>query len=502
MIPIRRLALHSLVAYLRFLIALGVQFFLVPFVIAKVGTDDYGLWTLTFSVLGLVSLMDFGFTTGVVRFVAEAHGLKDPALRNRVASTTFALFLVISLLASLALATFSAFYCDAFDIPPSARERALILFAVLAARSVLFALPLTVFKAILFGEQHIALTNIIQIITTLSYAAAAVLTLSANLGIIALAVANSLALLLEHILYIIACYLLIPDFRISPSLISRQTLRDTASVSFHQFIVNVGDQILMRTDPIIIKIFLTLHDVALYGVPLKVAENALLLLKQGVHVLGPWVAELKALGDTERLRQVLLSASKFNLAPGLLLATITAVFSEDALTFWVGLDFAPASSVLTLLMASMALTVPQVVAQSVFTMSGLHRLSAYLSAVGVTVNIVLSILLVRPFGISGVAAATLVASFISNILMIGLMAGPRFNAGFRDFAAQVFRPLLAPFLCALLILFCMKVLYPPRSLPAILLVSVPGALAYGLAFYRFSLSHSERSIIRQKFFRS
>lgn len=498
----RRVALNSLAAYLRFGVSLAVQLPLVPFVIARVGADDYGLWTLTFSVLGIVSLVDFGFTTGVVRFVAEARGLNDPDRRNRVVSTILVVYLGLALVAALAVAVLAAFYSDLFELPLAVRDRALVLLGVLAVRSVLVTLPLVLFKAILFGEQHIALTNAIQVVTTLLYGGAAWATLSADFGIVGLAVVNVAVLLVEHLAYVFACFHLLRDLRVSRDLVDRGALRETTSVSLHQFVVNVGDQVLMRTDPIIVKLFLPLQAVALYGVALKVAENALLLLKQGVHVLGPWVAELKARGEDDRIRFVLLSGSKFTLAPGVALAAAVGAFAPEALDFWVGPDFREAAPVLVLLMSAMALTIPQVVAQSVFTMTGLHRLSAYLALVGVVTNVGLSVALVRPFGLPGVAAATLVSAVLVNAPLIGVMARRHYRAGFRAYATRVFLPALAPGLASLALSLALKALLPPRDLLAVASLALPGLLAYAVLFWRFSITPGERRILRERLFRA
>lgn len=498
----QRVALNSLAAYVRFGVSLVVQLALVPFVISTVGTNDYGLWTLTFSVLGLLSLVDFGFTTGVVRFVAEARGLRDPDLRNRVVSTILVVYLGLAALAALVVVVLAVFYGDLFDIPLDARDRARWLLLILAARSVLVSLPLVLFKAILFGEQHIALTNLIQVVTTLLYGAAAWATLSLEFGILGLAVVNAAVMLIEHLAYVGACARLLPDLRISRRLVDRGALRETASVSIHQFVVNVGDQVLMRTDPILIKFFLPLSAVALYGVALKVAENVLLLLKQGVHVLGPWVAELKARGEHERIRFVLLSGSKFTLAPGVALTALCGVYADEALWFWVGPEFREAAPVLILLMGAMALMIPQVVAQSVFTMTGLHRLSAALSACGVIANIGLSLALIGPLGLPGVAAATLASALLVNLLVVGVLARRHYGLGFREYASGVFAPTVLPGFATFLSGLALERLWPPQGLLAIGIQTIPGLILYGLLFWSFSVTRSERRILRERLFRT
>ena len=73
--------LNTLTNYLRFGITAVVFFLLTPYIIDRIGTEDFGLWSLVFSILGLFGLMDFGFTTGAVKYVAECKGSGDDERR-------------------------------------------------------------------------------------------------------------------------------------------------------------------------------------------------------------------------------------------------------------------------------------------------------------------------------------------------------------------------------------------------------------------------------------
>lgn len=494
----QRVALDSLASYLRFGVALGVQFVLVPIVIDKVGTADYGLWTLTFSVLGLLTLVDFGFGTGVMRFVAEARGANDPERRNRIVSTVMVVYGVLAFIAAAAVGVISLFYGDLFDIPVDMVDRAYALLWILAGRSVLVTLPMGIFRSILFGEQRIALVNLIQAVTTLLYGVAAWVTLEAELGILGLAWANLLVLLVEHLAYVAAAFGLIRDLKVTRSRVDRESFGETASVSIYQFIVNVSSLVLLRTDPMIIKFFMPLTSVALFGVALKVAENVLLLLKQGINVLGPLVAELKGRGDTRTIRVVLVSGSKFAFAPAVVLMAGAWVYSREGLLYWVGPEFLEAAPVLQLLMTAMALMVPQMVASGVFTMTGLHKLTARLAVLSMIVHLGLAVALIVPFGLVGVALATLVATVLVDVFMVVHLASRHFGVGLKEYTARVFWPAFWPGIAAFGAMWGLKVWAPPADLGTVFLQGIPGTVIYALLFWRFCLEPEELRLIRER----
>ena len=61
-------------SYLRFGTGMLTVFLMMPFVIASIGMEQFGLWSLLFAVVGLFGLLDLGLATAAVKHVAEAAG--------------------------------------------------------------------------------------------------------------------------------------------------------------------------------------------------------------------------------------------------------------------------------------------------------------------------------------------------------------------------------------------------------------------------------------------
>ena len=70
--------------YLRFLVGMVVVFFMTPYIVSRIGVDLFGLWSLIFAVIGIFGLLDLGFATAAVKYVAELSAKKDHAGRNQV----------------------------------------------------------------------------------------------------------------------------------------------------------------------------------------------------------------------------------------------------------------------------------------------------------------------------------------------------------------------------------------------------------------------------------
>ncbi|HOU53461.1 MAG TPA: oligosaccharide flippase family protein [Myxococcota bacterium] len=494
----RRVARHTLASYAQFAVTFGVQVVLVPLVIGTLGEQEYGLWALAFSVLGFFTLLDFGLGPGVVKFVASSRGSGAIEYRNRMVSTILGIYLGLALVAVLLTGGLSLFYGPLLDIPEDARGRAVAVLLILSARTWAVSLPFGIFRGVLFGNQHIALLALIQIGSSLLLGAGTWAVLSLGHGLVAVALVNLGAFALEHAAYVLATLRLVPDLRLSLRLFDRALLREATSFGVFQFLVSVASLVLLRTDVLLVQWFLGLSMVALYAVPLKIAEYAVLLLKPFVNNLTPLAARMGGAGDAQGLRRLTLLGSRLAVAPAGLLCASSAVFGEDALRHWVGDSFVAGAPVMTLLLLALTLSLPQWVISAVFTMTGRHRFTALAAAAGMIVNLVASILLVHPLGLVGIALGTVCAALLVDALFVADAGARSIGMSWGRFAWRTWGGCLLP--AALLVAAGMglRSLWEPGTLAEVVLLALPGGLLYLASFLMLSLGPEERALLRRR----
>jgi O-antigen/teichoic acid export membrane protein len=497
-----RVARNATASYLRFFVSMAVMFVLTPCIIRHVGRQDFGLWSLTFSVLGFFGLLDMGFGTGVVRYVAECKGAQDTDRRNRMVSTLAVVYLLLTLVAAGGLGLLSLVYTRLFSIPLEQQSKALALLWILAARSVLFALPLSLFQGILFGEQRIALLNTVQIVTTLLYGVMAWVALAHGAGVVTLSWLNLTAMLVEYGLYVCFALRCVPELRISLKLADRGLLRSVASFSMAQFVVSMAALVRLRTDPLIVQWFMPLSQVAVYAIALRIAESALLLIKQGINVLAPLMAQLHGAGETGKIRTALLGAGKFAFFASVVLTVPVCIFAREIVVMWVGPGFAGATPTLIVLMLSMCLITPQLVASNVLAMTGHHRLTARAEVVGMLLNLVVSVALARPLGLVGVAIGTLTSTILVDLLFIVAAACRTNNVTYGTFARRVLLAGIVPGIIQGTTTLFIKAALPPANVAALVLEALPGAIVALLLFWLMFIDPTEKERLLGRAMRS
>ncbi len=488
-----RTIVNAIANYGGFVVSIAVVFFLTPLVVSTLGMEAFGLWALVFATVGLVGLLDMGLQTTTVKFVGECKGRKDVETRNRIVSTIAALYLVVSLGALALIWGLSLAFSHVFGIPEQQQRTAVLLVWILGARVTFLGLPLSLFRAILFGEQRIVLLNVIQSATTLAYGATAWVLLSLGGGLVSLAWVNLVAMVVEHVTYAGCAFRAVPGLRFAPSLVDPRLLARTLGFSGYQVVVNGATFVRLRSDVFMINLFLPLSAVGIYAVAQKMAEQMSLVLKRGVNVLAPVAAEFGGNQDREALGLLFLTGTKYAFALALSLWVLCFSLGTQAIIAWIGPEFASAGPVLVILAGAMVLATVEGVAASVLAMTGHHRATSRAALVSALVNIVASLLLIRSYGILGVAIGTLIAGLSIDVVIVPRLAFRAYGVRAMDFVRHVLVPAALAASVQFVAVDMIKRVWAPQTLPQIGLASMAGFLVFASCFWRLGISTQHRA---------
>ncbi len=498
--PLRagRLLANALSNYLRFGVMMGGMLLLTPYIISNVGRSDFGLWMLVLSVVGYFELLDCGFATATVKFIGQYQGANDTEARNKLASTLLTVYISMAAVISLLAVGLTFSFNWIFQIENAQQQTAILVLLAMSLK-VAFNLPLSLFLGILFGQQRIVAVNITRVVAYISYALCAWWALANGHGIVQLAALNCAIFVIEHLVFYVICRIKTPDLKLNLTQFDRSTFWKVASFSIFALVTNLSAVILLRTDPIVVKFFLPLTAVALYALSLKIAEQVLMLTKQFINVFTPLVAQLHGAGDRAGLREAFLGSSKFGLASLSIISIPLMYWSSEAMELWIGPEFAESGPILALLIGSMHFRVLEEGASNVLGMTGEHRYVALTSVGASVLNVGLSLLLIWPFGLLGVATATAISTYIVGVwIVVGKMRSDYGISGIQ-YCRLVPAPIVFPAAFQLVVCAYLRSWRMPTSLWELALYFAVSSLVFLLTFCLFSISSKEHGFIERRF---
>ncbi|MDK2972915.1 MAG: hypothetical protein PWP23_2670 [Candidatus Sumerlaeota bacterium] len=491
--------------YVRQVIQIATFVVLTPFIIAKVGTEDFGLWSLIQATIGLLGLMDLGFSASVVKYVAEARGQGDERRVGDLTATFFWLYIVIGVVTAVLTLGLLPFLQPVFRVPDQHIATARIVFLLIGLRSAQ-ALPLGLFAGILVGYQRQTMSNITRTFGTLSYAVLAFWALSWKPTLEVLAWVSLGTGVAANVMSLAMCLKVAKGMSLALRRFKRALLREVSSFSIYFFLIQVSMLLATRIDTIITNAFLPLTAVALYTVAIRVAEKAGVLCRQLTNALTPLIAELKGAGEESNIRAVFRKGSMLSVAMATPMIVGLFWIAPQLLEVWMGEEFGEAATACRLLLAAAMIGIVHANAENVLSMTGHQRFLAFTSIGAQVFNITLTLILIRPMGINGVALATLISAAIFQSGMILRKTSQLHKIGVFDFYRSALWPSIPGALLMLVGFWSLERFLPPTSLLNIFvlellvcLLFIPGfLLALGKADRQYFLSRARKIFGRKR----
>lgn len=419
------------------------------------GASDYGLWMLAASIVAYFPVLDLGYSGAMERFVAHYRARRDAGAISEIASTLVFVFTAIGIVA-LALAMAVAWHVGTlFNLgPEQARPGAIVL--QLVALQFAVGLPFAIFGAVVNGFQRTWLNSVVGTIVAVAVAAVNVAVLLAGGSLIMLVAAMTAVRLLGYLAYRHNAYRVFPLLRIRPSLFRMARLREVTRFSVYMFVQDAAVRINFMSDPMIIAAILTTGAVTVWTIAQRLADMVQRLTNQLNEVLFPIIVDCDATRQNERLREVLVQGTRLSIATVLPVVGSMALLAEPVVVGWTGPAFRAAAPVLQILGLVVLVRVATSTAATVLRGAGHHRLLAVSNMAAAVVNIALSLLLIRTYGLPGMAMATLIPVTVRALAVLVPVACRRVEMSVATFVTTAAWPAVWPGACALALLAVLR----------------------------------------------
>src|SRR5579863_5693029 len=403
--------------------ALGVNvlvgIFLSPFILHRLGDDAFGLWILIFSVTGYYGLFDLGIRSSIVRYVAKYSATDEIEELNRLVNTAMFSYTGIGVLAMI-ITLIATYYVDSiFRVPAAFLVTARWLLFMVGA-SVSLGFPLGVFSGILEGLQRFYLLNFVNVTSTLLRAVLIVVALRRGGGLLTVAFITVSLPLLNGFVNAGAVFRHL-RLRLGLQHVSRASLRRIASYSGTTFLIIVAGRLRFKTDALVIGTFVSAAAITYFTIGSRLVDYSSEVVSSLAQIFVPMSSQSHATGDLDGLRKIFVIGNR---ACAFIIFPITAVLTvlgKSVIEAWVGPKYVATSyPVMLVLLYPMTLMLAQSASGRTLWGMAKHRTWAWVVLAEGAANLILSVALVRPYGIMGDAIGTAIPLTCSMILFLPL----------------------------------------------------------------------------------
>ena len=411
------LKINLFASWLAHAVGLVVGFFLMPYVLKTLGDRSYGTWIFISSFAGYAGLMYLGFGATISRFVATYHAQKDWERLRQIFTVTLTIYALMGLvvLAFAAALAAAAPWLHHWDGESITQIRLVILILGL---NVACGMTGSVFGGVLHGIQRFDLERGIAVLSDVIRVVATILLLTSDYGLVTLAAIFLGITLLENSAAIVLVFRFVPELRVGRAWLKWGILRECLNFSAFALVGTVASQLMYATDSIVIGCLLGPQAIVPYYIALRLTDFLRKPILQIGDVCMPKAGALATAGRSgapQRLieRSVLVALV---LSGGLFIGCW--YFGDDLIRNWVGAKYAESHVLLLILFGAQVVALPLGILRSILFGMGKFRGPSLMFLGEAIANLVLSLILIRYWGLTGVAIGTAIPIFLVELFVL------------------------------------------------------------------------------------
>ena len=421
-----------------------IPLILIPYILSKIGVTNYGIWAVFLAIISLTALSDMGLAGTLTKHVAEYYARKDTPALNRLVDTGLMLYMLIAALLVGALCLASGLLIPLFFheplIPRPQLQVLWYLFSGIVAVNTL-AIP---FYSIVNGLQRMDLSNILTSVSVLARALLTVVLLWRGQGLEGLVLANLLAPLLTLLCYIWVVHRLVPELNLNPLRSEPREIKHIFSFGLQVYLTQIATTVHMQIDKLYLALFTGLAAAGFYNIASDTAWKIRTIPEMLLSPVMAAASELDANGAQEKLRELYFRCHKYMALCGLPAVVFVVTFSRPLVQLWLGPKLAVVAFPLAVLAAIDFFNLTCGPGYLIFIGRGVLRPGIYSAFVGVLLNLLLSLVLIYYFGLSGAVWGTTIAVFVGTAYFVYLF---HHQTGY-PLLGTIQRAYLKPFLCS------------------------------------------------------
>lgn len=307
----------------------------VPMVIAHLGLDGYGIWSIIMTASAYMRFGSVGIKSAFQKYVAEATGNGNFERTNKLLSTGSAIMLVLSIIGLIPSALFSKKLAAAAGVPAEFLTAAGASIAVLAVIMLLSNVA-AAFEAIVMGGHRIDLVRKFATFFTIAEAVGIVILLHYGHGLFAMACVMAVS----ELGYLGCCYVaarkLLPQIQVSRRYVTVSELPELVRFAGSYQLVNILEVVYVAILPITILREFGAAASGVYAIVQRLAGSAAMLPDSFLHPILSGGSMVYASGSEESMRKLIQKSYKITLGLSLFPLAFLAVFGNSLVYAWTG----------------------------------------------------------------------------------------------------------------------------------------------------------------------
>ena len=450
----KQFKIGALLSYVSVGLSLLTGLVYTPWMVSKLGSSQYGLYTLANSLISMF-LLDFGLSSATAKYVSEYHARGEEKRVNRFLGTVYRLYLFIDgIILLMLLAVY--FLIDSIYVKLTLEEleQFKVVYSIAASFSII-SFPFVTLNGVLTAYERFIPLKLADVLYKLIQLVFMVIALNAGYGVYALVSIHSAVGLLVILYKLVVMHKATPvklDIRNTEPGMYRELL----GFSLWSTVATIAQRLVFNVTPSVLGIVSSSAAIAVFGVITTIESNVYLLIGAIDGMFMPRVSQIYALerNSQSHLFQLLLRVGRYQFGISGLIVAGFAILGREFIKLWMGEAYEDAYiGILLVIIPGMFYSAMQIANTAIVVKKQVKYFAMVNLVVGLT-SVTLSLLLSARYGAIGSCVAICIA-YCVRALLLNILYEKKLELDMGCFARKCYMRMSLPII--LTILICMPI---------------------------------------------
>lgn len=495
---INQLKTGVILSYINLAIGSIIPMIYTPIMLRILGQAEYGLYSLSSSIISYLSLLNFGMGSTIVRYVTKYKVEGNKNKEQEIVGLFFVIYFILSVLVLVGGVCLVRLSPSIFNEGLSENEilRLQILILIMSINTA-FSFPMSVFSSIIISYERYIFSRSIDIILTILTPIVNLIVLYIgfkSIGMATSSVAIQLLIFPIMLLYCLKILKVIPKFTRPDYSLLNEILR----FSLFIFIGSLVDMLFWSTDKVILGALAGTVTVAIYNVGSTFNSIVEKLSTTISGVLTPRITEMVVKGvDNIYLSELFIKIGRIQFIIIALVVSGFITFGRPFVVLWAGEGYEDSYIIALLTMIPLVVPLIQTVGRNIIIAQNKHQFRSIVYLCIAIINVISTYLIVPYMGGIGAALCSCISYIIGQGIIMNIYYSKVTKLDIYKFWYNIIRMSIIPFLLILLFRVGLYKIFNFYDIHIFLLGVLLYAFLYIVLMYSFIMNNYEKSIVNR-----
>ena len=486
----------AILSYISIFVSMIIQIVYPPILIRMLGQSEYGLYSLVNSIIGYLTILDFGFGNAIIVYTSKYRAIGDKESEERLHGMFKMVFYIISFIAIL-LGIVPYFNTELFfentmnDI--ELRKAKIMMLILTFNLGITFAF--SIYSSIITAYEEFTFQKIISIVTSCLKPIIMIPLLYLGLKSITMV----MVITLVNVGVIISNYVFCKKklkIKIKYKGFDKALFKTIFGYSIWIFLGIIVDKINWSADQFILGAVSGTIAVSIYSIASTLNQ---LFLNLSTAISGVFLPKISTLVATNasstELTEEFIKVGRIQYYIIFLACSGLVLFGKKFISIWAGEGFEESYYVSLLLIIPLCIPLIQNLGLSIMQAMNKYRFKSITTAIMAFFNIIISIILAKKYDAIGAAAGTAIALIICNGILINYYYYKEIKLNIFNFWKNILKMTTFFIIPIILIVLIMNIINFSWEFDFIIYAIIYTAVFFFVA-YKFVMNEFEINIIK------